>query len=850
MPKFNKNIAYKDPVNLSSAEEKAERVLQEVEAENLEFYERNAAIAKNTSTIQSGIRLKAGKTIGDPFILREKIVEERVQSELYRAVAGNEAVETGKGVDAKNYENSINARFLEGGKVRKGSKIMHKVKNAILDVAGRRDFVKEEMVERFGKSQKIEDQKAFVAERHREFLNTLEVGDPASFDGLRHLLGLTMTASKGEMINALANLETAELLELKANCISNDIPIVERPEFLDLLMLTDIRQRALSKFGLMEVYDFKNIRGFWSVLTTGSVDQQNLAAKVDGLLTNNSLIALEQKPESVALIAQIRSLYQQNLKLTGDADQVSRDMKLELDDIEANELPKTTIAAVGGGAPTVGPAEKVSPFVLLQRLLRREYCARRHLDPKNFSLEADNFSSIQAALRVADVKKNVDMFRSSNDKAAELALGSAEKKPDTNKILADIIKNHVEFKIFAGVNKYTTRREIRQIVNRAGVDVAGPVLERFIAVLQEALSRFKKGRRIEGTDFAAQDWDLEELVLVLQTLKAEQWSESMIAKVVDDPGTNMEEKLIKVMQDSREKEEEVADEIMADVTSPDAIWKVMAAKNELKKILNKGSLQGRLDFNKSVIEAKKLQISQLPPGDVQKKVIEDEIKALERNDKSSVDLAARVTAARKHIAEKKLSGKARDAYIDAIGLAGVWDKMGATFWWEDKKEAAGKWWSEKKEALGKWWNKKSPESKTDSKVWSIFKRGVSPATGLGGLAYDAGTFIPRLVFRGLAGAARLPKRMVGLVSDSAMHSYLTDRLIALSEEINEIDDTIVKLNQKLARAPYGWDKRRINRKINSLNLAKAKLSARISELHNKASERKLPPISGVSGAKK
>lgn len=864
MPKYNKNIAYKDPVNLSAAEENAERVLQEVEAENREFYDRNAAIAQNTSTIQSGIRLKAGKTIGDPFILREKITEERVQSDLYRAVAGNEAVETGKGVDSKNYEQSINARFLEGGKVKKGSKLLHKVKNAILDAVGSRDFVKEESQERFGKNQEINEQKKYVAQRHAQFLTDLELGDPLSFDSLKHFLGLTVTANKNQMIATLAGMESGELGQLKADCIANDIPIVDRPEFLDLIMLNDVRQRALSKFGMMEVYDLKNLRSFWSTLTTGSAAQKAFTDKVSDLLLNNSLIDLDRKPESVALLAQIRSLYLQNLRVTGDADLTSSDMKAELDKIEAEELPKTTIAAAAGGAPTVGPAEKVSPFVLLQRLLRREYCARRKLDPKNFSLEADNFSSVQAALRVADVKKNVDMFRSSNDKAAELAIGKAKttkilnkvgigNAPDTNEVLEDIIKNQAEFKIFAGVNKYTTRREIRQIMNRAGSEIAGPTMERFIAVLQEALSRFKKGRQLDGTHFGADDWDLEELVMVLQTLKAEQWSNKLMEEAADDPGTNMEEKLIKLMQASRKKEEEVADEILADVSSPEAIWKVMAAKNELKKLLNKEALQGRLEFNKGVIAAKKLQISQLSPADPQKKVLEDEIKAMERNDKSSTDLAERVNAARKYIKEKNLSGKAKNAYLEAIGLAGVWDKMAYRFWWEDKKEAYGKWREERKKKSAEKATKKAAEKasqpQTDSKIWSIFKRALSPATALGSLGYSGTSYIPRMIFRGIAGASRLPKRLVGTVSDSHMHSYLTDRLLALSEEVSEIDDEIKALNARLARAPYAWDSRRINRRINALNLAKAKLGTKITALHNKAAERKLPAITGAGGKK-
>lgn len=106
-----------------------------------------------------------------------------------------------------------------------------------------------------------------------------------------------------------------------------------------------------------------------------------------------------------------------------------------------------------------------------------------------------------------------------------------------------------------------------------------------------------------------------------------------------------------------------------------------------------------------------------------------------------------------------------------------------------------------------------------------------------------------MIFRGIAGASRLPKRLVGTVSDSHMHSYLTDRLLALSEEVSEIDDEIKALNARLARAPYAWDSRRINRRINALNLAKAKLGTKITALHNKAAERKLPAITGAGGKK-
>ncbi len=856
MPKFSKKIAYKDPVALSAAQESAERVLQEVEAENLEYYERAAVIARNTSTIQSGIRLRAGKVIGDPAILRERIVEERVQSDLYRAIAGNEAVETGKGVDAKNYANSINARFLEEGEIKKRSRVLHKMKNAILGIFINRDFVNEEMKERFGESKEINDQKLFVAERHCEYLTQMQARDPVMYNNLLIHLNLVASATVTEVIDVLSKLNASTLRTLRDYCIANDIELAERPEFLDLLTLSDSRQRALAKFGMMEVYDIENLRSFWSSLTTGSVMQKDLTVKINKLLLNNSLIDLEQKPESALLISTVRARYLQLIK-TLTPDQAANELKMELDSIETDELPKTMIPATVAGAPaTPGDAEKVSPFVLVQRLLRRDYCARRNLDPKNSNLEADNFSSIQTAIRLADVKKNVDMFRSSNDKAAEVTLDEVEKGMDSGKILADIIKNHPEFKIFAGINKYTTRREIRQRMNAAGEKVAEPVMEKLIAILQEALSRYKKGPQIKGTNFAADDWDLEELVLVLQTLKAEQWSNKMIVEVVNDTNAiSTEEKLISAMNKARKKEEEMTEEIFADVTSPEAIWKIMASKIELKKILNKCALAKRLELSKGVVEAKKLQISQLSDSDPQKQALEAEIKALERIDKSSADLADRVFAARKYIKEKKLSGRARDAYISAIGLAGVWDKMGFTFWKEDKKEAVSAWWDKKKESAGKWWKahkekkaaEKASDTQKDSKAWSIFKKGVSPVTGLGGVMYDVGSFLPRMIFRGAAGASRMPKRMVGMVSDSAMHSYLTERFVAYSEEISEIDEKTKLLSKKLLRAPYSWDSSRINKEINSLNLDKSKLTAKITALQAKASQRGLPPIAFGTG---
>ncbi|MCC6643762.1 hypothetical protein IT411_03360, partial [Candidatus Peregrinibacteria bacterium] len=415
MPKpSSKGAHLKTHQTLSAAEENLERALHEVEDENREFYAEELERAKTVSTLQTCIGTKVSNVLDTKYQgAMDAVIEERVDSELYKAIAGNEIYDTSNGEDSKNYRHSINGRLITPKK--SGIKKMAK---KILASFGGKDEVILEKEERLGPSKKLADRKLFVAERMRDFLEELSLHEPLQYADLINLMGLTPGALVDDVIDQFTRISYSKLREIRKWSITNAVQIHENIAFLDLLMLHDQNQRQAAKFGIMKVFDHTDLRKFWDDMLANTIPQvQDLMKKFHEMLIPGSLFKLEGNPEGTALISQVRKQFEsEKNKHGGDEALASLKMFDDLEMILQHDVPMD-----GAVAPATPAKIKLTPFVLLQRLLRVEYCENRGINPVVYNEEANHYASIKAAARVEDAK-NVDMFRSANAQAAEFVL--------------------------------------------------------------------------------------------------------------------------------------------------------------------------------------------------------------------------------------------------------------------------------------------------------------------------------------------------------------------------------------------------------------------------------------------
>lgn len=528
---------------------------------------------------------------------------------------------------------------------------------------------------------------------------------------------------------------------------------------------------------------------------------------------------------------------------------------------------------------------KTTPFILLQRLMRRDYYKGRGLDVnvfnKKFNEEANHYALVKAGLRVQDVK-NVDLIRSSNDKAAKymkrglhlrgwdrlthavakgqnfLGLEPFEiENLSEDMLLKQIIDSEPEFAVFQGVNKFTTTRDLRDILHKTGQEVSPETLERFAAVLEEAVTKFKKVPPSLYKGLRMTDWDLENLILVLQKMKVELWSRKFLDKVEKSGGDGEREKiLIGMLKQSRAEEQKIAASIAAEVKHPDAMWRKFLVKNELKKMLDQRAMEGMNKVRLAGVEQRMKQMQKLetemaalPEGSPDKvrmgKEIENlksEIEVVEKQIGDSKDLYEKVEAARAYIRDNNLSRKEKKEYLKEMGLTQVFDKMSTNFRmqraWHYTKRAAAALWSGTKKTWA-WSRKHIINMDKAKKAYSLGRLAATPVTWPLGMAWKVGTFPFRLTGRALVRATHMPKRFLGIFSKSMMRSYLRDRIINLEEKIDAISVKQSKLQTKLGKVPYSWDKRRIKRQINKLEEDKIKLAEDLSEYRKMAVDKKV-----------
>ncbi len=531
------------------------------------------------------------------------------------------------------------------------------------------------------------------------------------------------------------------------------------------------------------------------------------------------------------------------------------------------------------------PRARLTPFELLKRLLRRDHMRERHIPVNQFNEEADRYALIKTVLRVEDVESR-NRKRTANAQAAEIAnrgiiargydkfkymiakgqdligLEMIDFKEITgDKFLEGLVKSNDQYTPFTGINKFTTRRDIKQMMNNAGRPVSRQTLERFAQTLEEAISQFKEVSPELRKDLDPDDWDLENLIEAFKQVKTEMWVGEFLDRVeaAGGPGER-EHNLIRLLRESRRQEKQLDNTIRAQVKHKDAIWRVQFAKKALKRVLDKDALDGMNKIKQAGLERKRQEIAgleasmnALPANDPGREAyasqiadLRADITAIERQIRDASDLHDRVEKARQYIRENKLSRKEKKEYLQSVGLAQVFDKMSTNFrlqnGWGHTKRGARAFWSGTKKSWA--WSRRNflnaaKARSAASKSFSVGRLLATPVTAPLGWAWKGGTFPVRLVGRALRRSTHMPKRMVGMFSKSTLRGYYRDRIEELNEEIFDIGVDIGKLRRKQMNVPYKWDRKRLARKINKLIEQQMDLNQKVAEYNAAAAKNKV-----------
>ncbi len=534
------------------------------------------------------------------------------------------------------------------------------------------------------------------------------------------------------------------------------------------------------------------------------------------------------------------------------------------------------------------PRIRLTPFQLLQRLMRRDYARENELDVSEYNEEANQYAALKAAMRVEDVK-SVDRMRSANDRAAEyMRRGLARRGWDrlkkvvsksqdivgleaidftnmtADKLLKQVINSSPDFAVFRGVDKFTTTRDLRHILNKKGQKVPREVIERFTRILEEALSRYKMVVPDLDKGVNSEDWDLEILIEPLKKLKLEMWAEDLVAQANASNTPNREQGLVALLRGCREREEQIEDEIVEEVKHPDAAWRVQLVKKNLKRILNREAMEGLNKIKQEGIEEKKKRIAQLetqlaanPEGSRARVKIQQDIDNLrsainvaEGQIAQAADLHDRVNKAREYIRNNKLSRREKREYLESVGLTQVFDKMSQNFRMENawnatkkaSKTAAKAFWNGSSKAW-KWSRKKFLNAATaksiGSKTFSIGRLAATPITAPLGWAWKAGTFPFRLTGRAMSRSVDAPWWLAGQVNKTSLRRFYRTRVIDETSRMEKLVTRRNKLIKSLESAPYSWDKKRIADRMNRLEERIYAINTTANEVRKTALENKV-----------
>ncbi len=485
----------------------------------------------------------------------------------------------------------------------------------------------------------------------------------------------------------------------------------------------------------------------------------------------------------------------------------------------------------------------LNPFELMERIFYIQYCNENHIDLADMNEKAKSYAQLKARLRSKEAE-NSDIHRISNqeeikhfgkgrskrawDRTAALIAKIESKiglepveigKQSSHDILKQIINQKPEFAAFKGINKYSSIRDIRQILYNGESPTSPIVIKEFISILKATIIGFQSNKN--GTKFKviSGDWDLVGLIGTLQKLEVETETRKML-ETANREGHVTEQDYLKFLKQFRIKEQEVENELISDLESPDAFWKILFSKKLIKKLVNQRSGEKLEKINNEQIKQLELMIDDLHKkaqnhldGSARQSFFENKANAiqtrldtLQEKAENSKNLKTRVEDAVRFVEDNNLSkAEARD-YYETLELTQVIDKIGTNlkmdkYMRKSKAGIAALWRGTK--GFAKWCKNrfvKNEDANTKDKG-SIGKYTSYPGGLIARPIYIAGSIggkIFGLVGDAIGAVANIPGGAYRGLSKNAMQNYLLTKPLDLGREAERLTAKINDLTDKLA----------------------------------------------------
>ncbi|MBD3270635.1 hypothetical protein GF376_03860 [Candidatus Peregrinibacteria bacterium] len=545
---------------------------------------------------------------------------------------------------------------------------------------------------------------------------------------------------------------------------------------------------------------------------------------------------------------------------------------VELNNLQINSFLANVLRSSGGKYieltnqlnnqvfPNIKSKQKISPFELLQKIKRREYCKDNNLDPSIHQEEAERFAAMNAQNLVEDVDENVNLFRYGNRSIAkieaenlifrtiqrmvgrkgslahlEASIGKAQRaiglEPITiNKMSARDLIDHIvntdqKFKPFKGLNKFSNTAEIRKMILDSGENVSVNTLEEFIHILQE---------EIKSDRVAVYDWNIEDALIALRKLKNELWTREFIEKVKEEHGQMPAPKVFaKMLKEARQERKKIDQGIQKLAERPGASYKRFLSKTKLVEILTeknyeiyKQNKKGKMSELKSRISALEKQSENFEDGSSEKATLnkqiselKSEVANLNQEFEQALSLKERVDALNDEVEKKKLGYFATKKLFKEHGLSLVHRKMAMN--WRLNKAAK----SFKSAGTGtyNWSRRKFLNLNTAKNLAGYGRVGTEIALRPAVWAWKAGTFPFKVVGNSAIRLGRFGVEGAVSFNKKTLRSYLRSRPKTLSAKLYNLERKKYDLRRKIGRAVFSWDKAKYRRRIDNIDAKKEKI---------------------------
>ncbi len=531
------------------------------------------------------------------------------------------------------------------------------------------------------------------------------------------------------------------------------------------------------------------------------------------------------------------------------------------------------------------------PFQVLMRLERRRYCRERNLDPRDMSEESMRVAMLRSETRVQQAGQNVDLERSANRLIGEEQAMSVRSKKfkqllgrkgtwqditssfgkfqrgiglegvqvqtmSANDAMAQLIASDPRYAFFTKLHKLSTTADIRQMIADSKVPVSVETLEEF----SQKLIYLLEGKIV---NIKTDDWDISEIVKPLQEIKNEIWVRQYVETIKQQEGENIApERFVQFLADQREARARQNAAIREMVRRPGAMWQKFLVKRDLTQLLTEGGRKQYLELQQSEIGQEEARIATLEqelqghdPNSAEAQALNAQIEearrkiALQRKDLDQANtLNERVQQAFADAREQKLGYFASKKLFKARGLEQVYAKMGMNFrlkrYWENTKWAASKMWEGTKEGASSVWSwsrENVLNMERAGQAGSVLRLAASPVTVPLWYTWKIGTYPFKLMGQAAFGATKMPGSAYRWMNAKAMARWLIWEPQRIAEDIATVQAEQKKLADRMQKAPFSWDKKRLDRKIKAKQREVDQLYWEYEKLCFVAKEWNLPP---------